>query len=100
MAYVIGGFAAAVQQLVSDAAPVRKSRVVSPSFVPTGGAGVPGAVGQGRPVCPQPPGGAQSPPGGPYHQKDVVQNANWEAGTRKNTGRKKTRRRIGGVHLP
>ena len=26
MAYVIGGFAAAVQQLVSDAAPVRKSR--------------------------------------------------------------------------
>lgn len=36
MVYVIGGFAAAVQQLVSDAAPVRKSRVVSPPPVPAG----------------------------------------------------------------
>lgn len=34
------------------------------------------------------------------NQKDIVQNANREAGTRKNTRRKSPRRRIGGVHLP
>lgn len=53
-------------------------RVVSPSFVPTGGAGVPGAVGQGRPVCPQPPGGAQSPPGAHIIKKYYTQAANQE----------------------
>ena len=98
--YAVCGVATAVQQPVFVPASDGESRFVPPATAAGGGAGVSGAVGAGGSGGSEPAGGAQSPAGGPHHQKDVVQNANWEAGTRKNTGRKKTRRRIGGVHLP
>ena len=98
--YAIGVFAVAVQQPVFIAAPVRRRRVIPQATDGPTGAGVSAAVRGGRFRGAEPTGGAQSAPGGAHYQKDVVQNANRKAGTRKNTRRKSPRRRIGGVHLP
>ena len=80
----------AVQQPVSVPAPVRLRRLVPQAPAPGKGAGVPGAVRRRRSGGPQSAGGAQPAPRGAYYQKDVVQNANRKAGTRKNTRLKKT----------
>lgn len=61
---------------------------------------MPGALCRRRFGGPEYTGGAQSAPGGPHHQKDVVQNANRKRVSRENTGLKRTQRRFGGVHLP
>lgn len=100
MSYAVRRTASAVQQPVSVPAPHRLARFISQASLPCPGAGVSGTGRRRRSGGPQHAGGAQSPPGGPYHQKDVVQNANQKAGTRKNTRRKSPQRRIGGVHLP
>lgn len=98
--YAVCGVAAAVQQPVFVPASDGESRFVPPAAAAGGGAGVSGAVGAGGSGGPEPAGGAQSPAGGPHHQKDVVQNANWKRVSRENTGLKRTQRRFGGVHLP
>lgn len=93
-------FAAAVQQPVPVAASVRRHGVLPQAIDCRPGAGVPAAVRRGRHGGTEPAGGAQPAAGGAHYEKDIVQNANREAGTRKNTRRKSPRRRIGGVHLP
>ena len=98
--YAIGVFAVAVQQPVFIAAPVRRRRVIPQATDGPTGAGVSAALRGGGLRGAEPAGGAQPASGGAHYQKDVVQNANREVGTRKNTRRKKTQRRIGGIHLP